>query len=182
MKRLAALAAIAVLAAASDSGRKEAVERGLRFIYRTACDAKNFGEYGEDYLWRLYHIGHTSRDPALARTALAMGRERAKVWRREHASLPPDALGRRTGNKLSGQIEADETFIGGKAWNMHISNVRALSPALAETQECRSGILEPGGKVRTKVVDKTKKKTLQGEVRKHVLASSAIFTNAAINC
>ena len=91
MKRLAALAAIAVLAAASDSGRREAVERGLRFIYRTACDAKNFSEYGEDYLWCLYHIGHTSRDPALARTALAMGRERAKVWRREHASLPADA-------------------------------------------------------------------------------------------
>jgi hypothetical protein len=28
-----------------------------------------------------------------------------------------------TGNKLSGQIEADETFIGGKARNMHRSKL-----------------------------------------------------------
>jgi transposase-like protein len=40
------------------------------------------------------------------------------------------------------------------------------------------GILERGGKVRTTVVDNRKKKTLQNEVRKHVLAGSAIFTDA----
>lgn len=40
------------------------------------------------------------------------------------------------------------------------------------------GILERGGKVRTKVIDNTKKKTLQAEIRDHVLAGSAIFTDA----
>ena len=40
------------------------------------------------------------------------------------------------------------------------------------------GILERGGKVRTKIVDKTKKTTLQREVREHVLAGSALFTDA----
>jgi transposase-like protein len=40
------------------------------------------------------------------------------------------------------------------------------------------GILQRGGKVRTKVVDNTKKKTLQAEIRNHVLAGSAIFTDA----
>jgi transposase-like protein len=45
------------------------------------------------------------------------------------------------------------------------------------------GILErgskaTGSKVRVKVVDNTKKKTLQAEVRQHVLAGSAIFTDA----
>jgi transposase-like protein len=38
--------------------------------------------------------------------------------------------------------------------------------------------LERGGKVRTKVVDNTKKKTLQSEIREHVLAASALFTDA----
>jgi transposase-like protein len=38
--------------------------------------------------------------------------------------------------------------------------------------------LERGGKVRTKVVDNTKKKTLQSEIREHVLAGSALFTDA----
>jgi hypothetical protein len=32
------------------------------------------------------------------------------------------ALGMTPGNKLSGQVEADETFIGGKACNMHASS------------------------------------------------------------
>ena len=45
------------------------------------------------------------------------------------------------------------------------------------------GILERGpksvgSKVRVKVVDNTKKKTLQSEVREHVLAGSAVFTDA----
>jgi transposase-like protein len=46
-----------------------------------------------------------------------------------------------------------------------------------------TGILERGpktigSKVRTKVIDNTKKKTLQAEVRQHVLAGSALFTDA----
>jgi len=40
------------------------------------------------------------------------------------------------------------------------------------------GILERGGKVRTKVVRNTKKKTLNSEVGEHVLAGSALFTDA----
>jgi transposase-like protein len=40
------------------------------------------------------------------------------------------------------------------------------------------GILERGGKVVTKVVPNRKKKALQAEVREHVLAGSALFTDA----
>ena len=48
------------------------------------------------------------------------------------------------------------------------------------------GILERGpktvgSKVRVKVVDNTKKKTIQSEVRQHVLAGSAIFTDALVS-
>ena len=41
------------------------------------------------------------------------------------------------------------------------------------------GILERGGKVRTRVViPNRKKKALQAEVRKHVEAGSALYTDA----
>jgi transposase-like protein len=40
------------------------------------------------------------------------------------------------------------------------------------------GILERGGKVRTSVVPNRKKKALQTELRKHVEAGSAIYTDA----
>ena len=40
------------------------------------------------------------------------------------------------------------------------------------------GILERGGKIVTKVIPNRKKKALQSEIREHVLAGSALFTDA----
>jgi transposase-like protein len=83
------------------------------------------------------------------------------------------------GNKLSGQIEADETYVGGKARNMHrAKRARVITGTGGKDKTAVMGILQRGGKVRTKVVDNTKKKTLQAEIRNHVLAGSAIFTDA----
>jgi transposase-like protein len=83
------------------------------------------------------------------------------------------------GNKLSGQVEADETYIGGKARNMHVAKrVRRITSTGGKDKTAVMGILERGGRVRTKVVDNAKKRTLQAEIREHVLAGSAIFTDA----
>ena len=89
------------------------------------------------------------------------------------------ALTMGTINKLSGQIEADETFIGGKARNMH-KDERALkiTGTGGKNKTAVLGIMERGGKVVTKVIDNTKKKTLQKEVREHALAGSALFTDS----
>jgi hypothetical protein len=35
----------------TERDRERAVERGLRFIYRTALDPRNFAEHGHNYLW-----------------------------------------------------------------------------------------------------------------------------------
>jgi transposase-like protein len=43
------------------------------------------------------------------------------------------------------------------------------------------GIMERGGKVRTIVVPSTKRKTLQAEVKKHVEAGSALYTDALLS-
>jgi transposase-like protein len=93
------------------------------------------------------------------------------------------SLGMGPGNKLSGQVEADETFIGGKARNMHADKRARLTGTGGKDKAAVLGILERGtktvgGKVRTKVVGNTKKSTLQGEVRDHVLAGSALFTDS----
>jgi transposase-like protein len=89
------------------------------------------------------------------------------------------ALTMGTINKFSGQIEADETFIGGKARNMHKDvKARKITGTGGKDKTAVLGILERGGKVRTKVVDNTRKKTLQKEVREHVVAGSAIFTDS----
>src|ERR1022692_1241464 len=82
-------------------------------------------------------------------------------------------------NKLSGQIEADETYIGGKARNMHkAARGRKITGTGGKDKTAVMGILERGGKIVTKVVPSRKKKALQSEIREHVLAGSALFTDA----
>jgi len=82
-------------------------------------------------------------------------------------------------NKLSGQIEADETFIGGKARNMHATKrAEKITGTGGKDKTIVMGILERKGEVRASVIDTRKKKDVQKHVREHVLAGSAIFTDA----
>ena len=81
--------------------------------------------------------------------------------------------------KLSGEVEVDETFIGGKARNMHVAQrKRRITGTGGKDKTAVMGILERGGKVRTVVVDNRKKKSLQAEVHKHVEAGSALYSDA----
>jgi len=89
-----------------------------------------------------------------------------------------------TFEKMSGYVEADETFIGQKARNMH-KDVRArkITGTGGKDKTMVMGILERGkngktSKVRTTVVGNRKKKALQAEIRQHVEAGSAIYTDA----
>lgn len=91
--------------------------------------------------------------------------------------------------KLGGDgkaVEVDETFIGGKARNMH-SDVkkRRITGSGPVDKTAVMGILERGdkkkgiiSKVRTTVVDDRKKKTLQAEVKMNVEAGSALYSDA----
>jgi transposase-like protein len=89
------------------------------------------------------------------------------------------ALGMPHDEKLSGEVEVDETFIGGKARNMHVDvRERRITGTGGKDKTTVMGILERGGKVRTKVVANRKKSALQSEVRKHVEAGSALYSDA----
>ena len=85
----------------------------------------------------------------------------------------------KNGGKLSGEIEADETFVGGKARNMH-ANVKArkITGTGGKDKAIVMGILKRGGEVRTKVITNRKRKAVQDEVREHVEAGSEVFTDA----
>jgi transposase-like protein len=83
-------------------------------------------------------------------------------------------------------VEVDETFIGGKARNMHMDvKKRRITGSGPIDKVAVMGILERGdkekgitSKVRTSVVDNRRKKTLQAEVKAHVEAGSALYSDA----
>ena len=61
------------------------------------------------------------------------------------------------GSKFGGEVEADETFIGGKSRNMHIASASAASPGPAARTRLRSwASLSAAGKVRTTVIPSRK--------------------------
>src|SRR5580704_10947681 len=94
------------------------------------------------------------------------------------------SFGIATPDKLTGEVEADETFIGQKARNMHKA-VRALkiTGTGGKDKTMVMGILERGkdgkpSQMRTKVVANRRKKALQAEIREHVQAGTAIYTDS----
>ena len=81
--------------------------------------------------------------------------------------------------QLSGEVEVDETFIGGKARNMHAKKRKqAITGTGPKDKVAVMGILERGGEVRVSVVPSRKKRVLQAEVKQHVEAGSALFSDA----
>jgi transposase-like protein len=87
-----------------------------------------------------------------------------------------------TFNKLGGEVEVDETFIGGKARNMHkAKRAEKIQGRGAQGKEIVFGMVERGGHVRVAHVEKRKKKELQSEIREHVEAGAAIFSDELLS-
>lgn len=96
-------------------------------------------------------------------------------------------LAMKTGSflKMAGTIECDETFIGGKAKNMHVERRKLLIQGRgAVGKAIVMGILERGDKKAGKpsqmtamVVSDRKMETLQGQIRTNVEAGSDVMTD-----
>jgi transposase-like protein len=81
-----------------------------------------------------------------------------------------------------GEVEADETFIGGKARNMHLSvKARRITGTGTKDKVAVMGILERGGNVKTIVVPNRKKAALHSEIKRHVEAGAALYTDALLS-
>jgi transposase-like protein len=80
--------------------------------------------------------------------------------------------------KLSGEVEADETYVGGK---VRLMNMRRRSKPGWGTggvgKEIVMGLLERGGKVKVKHVRNAKRPTVQAEIYKHVGHGSNVYTD-----
>jgi transposase-like protein/IS1 family transposase len=89
------------------------------------------------------------------------------------------ALQDKDGGKLGGEVEVDETYIGGLSRNMHASKRRARITGTGGMDKVAVlGILKRGGKVRSSVIGKTDMDTLHGKVHANVEKGSELFTDA----
>ena len=86
-------------------------------------------------------------------------------------------------DKMGGEVEVDETFIGGKARNMHRDKrAEKITGRGGVGKAAVMGLLERHGPdghstVRTKVVPNVRRSTLAREVREHVSEGSSVYTD-----
>ena len=86
------------------------------------------------------------------------------------------------GGKLKGQVEVDETFIGGKARNMHIAKrKKTITGRGATGKTVVMGMLERGGKVKAHVIAERDKKTLHGKIADYVEPGAHVMTDELIS-
>ncbi|MGB8062120.1 MAG: IS1595 family transposase [Candidatus Sulfotelmatobacter sp.] len=82
------------------------------------------------------------------------------------------------GGKMNGEVEADETFIGGKARNMHLSErQRRITGTGGKDKTIVFGMLQRDGRIRAKVMPDRKRENLQAEIKEHVHVGSALYTD-----
>jgi transposase-like protein len=76
------------------------------------------------------------------------------------------------------EVEVDETFIGGKARNMHRSKrARVITGTGGKDKTVVMGMLERGGNVRAVVVDNRRRSELHKQVRENVEAGAALYSD-----
>jgi transposase-like protein len=85
----------------------------------------------------------------------------------------------KTFNKLGGEVEVDETFIGGKARFMHADKrAEKIHGRGPDGKAIVAAVLERGGTVRAKVCNTRRKPELQELVRENVAAGSSVYSDA----
>ena len=125
----------------------------------------------------------TSHKKGIASTQLArdIGVTQKTAWFMLHR-LRHAARTRSFNRPLDGEIEVDETFIGGKAKNRSLSARQAQRATGKRTHGTAGktivmGILERGGELRAGVIPDTKKDTLEAIVQHHVKPGAAVYTD-----
>jgi transposase-like protein len=91
-----------------------------------------------------------------------------------------------TGGKLSGDVEVDESYVGGRGRFMHASKRKRLGMVRGRSMASKvavMGLLDRHGKdgisqVRTEILQNVRKPHIQGHVRKHVGPDSNLHTDA----
>jgi transposase-like protein len=83
--------------------------------------------------------------------------------------------------KLCGEIEADETFIGGKVRNMHSGSKRRIKADTAGNwgKTVVLGLLQRNGEARAIVAPNRKDRYIHGHVRANVEPGSTLYTDQA---
>jgi transposase-like protein len=129
------------------------------------------------WLAAMWMIANSKNGISSHEMARSLGITQKSAWFLNHRIR----LAMQTGTfaKLDGVIEVDETFVGGKARNMH-KHIRArkITGTGGKDKTVVAGVMERGGEMRATVISNTKRATLQAGIRENVEMGAIIYSDA----
>lgn len=133
----------------------------------------------DKWLCALWMVVNSKNGISSYEVGRALGVTQKSAWfmlHRLRLALQEKSLVKLGGNRK--EVEVDETFIGGKARHMHHDvHERRIVKGGPHDKAVVFGMLERGGKVRTKVLPNRRKKTLQHEIRDHITVNSVLYSD-----
>lgn len=134
----------------------------------------------DKWLTAVWMISNCKNGVSSYEVARAIGVTQKSAWFMMHRirlAMQNNSLAKIGGE--GSEVEADETYVGGKAINMHLSTrQRRISSTGPKGKQPVWGALERGGEVRAEVIPTTRKLDVQPQVRKHIAEGSDLFTDS----
>ncbi|MCY4144765.1 MAG: IS1595 family transposase [Gammaproteobacteria bacterium] len=127
----------------------------------------------KEWLWVMYKISVSRKGVSSVQLAKELNRPQKTTW--FMLQRMKEACGNKTA-LLSGVVEADEKYVGGRETNKHESKKLKLGRGPSGKQPV-FGIRERDGEVIAVPVDTTDSATLQSKIHEHVKHGSEVYTD-----
>ena len=131
----------------------------------------------DKWLPAIWLITNTKNGTSSHELGRALGVTQRTAWFMLHRIR--EAMKTGTFEKLKDVVEVDETFVGGKAKNMHKEvRERKITGTGGKDKAVVFGMMERGGDVRAYVVSDRTRATVQGEIAKNVDPGAKVYTDS----
>lgn len=158
------------------NGKYKCKNTGKYFTYRTGTFFANSKLGMRDWLYAIIMIANRKNAISSYQLADDLDIPQKTAWYMLHRIRT--AMAKENNQKLSGDVEIDETFVGGKNINRHKDKkVEKCQGRSYKDKVPVFGILERGGKVVAKVVPNTQAKTIVPIIKEKVELGSVVYTD-----
>ena len=158
------------------NGKYKCKNTGKYFTYRTGTFFANSKMDFRDWLYAMIMLANHGNAISSYQLADDLDIPQKTAWYMLHRIRT--AMAKENNQKLSGEVEIDETFVGGKNINRHKD--KKVEKCQGRSYKDKAPVfdaIERGGKIFARVVPNTQAKTLVPIVKKNVEVGSSVYTD-----